>query len=256
MLPSAASTRGRGRRDGGFELPVLAPAALRRTPCLRVADFFPAVVAEDLYHELLDGVEYERVELADVTRQWRARRPLGDVYFGAMRRSPAWQTPTTVDAALAWFESDAFVIWLSETVGEQLSFLRPVTAYRMERGDRLCLHDDMSDPTHAVSIAYNLSRGWRPCWGGQTRFGEVTAVTPLETPPDCPIPLQRWHVANECQFVPEYNSLLVMRLDHRYAHGVAEVTVDRPRLALVGIYGRLATESTIPNAPHGEEEPS
>lgn len=248
MLPHAARTEGR------FDPPVLAAAALRHTPCLRVPGFLPAQVADDLHRELLDGVEYERVELADVTRQWRARRPLGDVYLGTMQRRPGWQTPPTVDAALAWFESDAFVTWLSRIAGEQLVFLRPVTAYRMQQGDRLCLHDDMSDPSHAVSIAYNLSRDWQPGWGGQTRFGEVTAVTPLETPPDCPIPLHEWHVANESRFVPEFNSLLVMRLDPRYAHGVAEVTVDRPRLAIIGIYGRL-DQSTVPSTT-SEEEPS
>jgi hypothetical protein len=248
MQPLAPETGTRGRGDEGSGLPVLAPADLRRNPCLRVRDLLPAEVADDLRTELLHGVEYERVELANVTRQWRARRPLGDVYFGPMCRIPGWQTPAAVDVALAWFASDGFVSWLSAVAGEQLIFLRPVTAYRMERGDRLCLHDDMSEPFHAVSIAYNLSRGWRPGWGGQTQFGEVTAVTPLETPPECPIPLQEWHVTKERRFAPEFNSLLIMALDHRYAHGVAEVTIDHPRLALVGIYGRPEPEPT-PSPP-------
>jgi Rps23 Pro-64 3,4-dihydroxylase Tpa1-like proline 4-hydroxylase len=60
----------------------------------------------------------------------------------------------------------------------------------------------------------------------------------LDTPPDAPFALQEWHVTNEQRFVPQFNSLLVMRLDTRYAHGVQEVTGDQPRLALVGIYGR------------------
>jgi hypothetical protein len=222
----------------GFAPSPLGPAALRRTPCIRVPDFLPREVAVDLRRELLHGLEYERVELGDITRQWRARRPLGDVYFGSMLRRPGWQTPASVVAALEWFESSAFLTWLSEVAGEDLAFLRPVTAYRMTRFDRLCLHDDMSDPDHAVSVAYNLSQEWRAEWGGATLFGEVAGVTALETPADSPIELRQWHIANEQRFVPEFNSLLVMRLDERYAHGVDEVTVDHPRLALVGIYGR------------------
>ena len=117
-------------------------------------------------------------------------------------------------------------------------FLRPPTAYRMDRGDRLCLHDDMSDPDHAISVAYNLSPGWRPELGGATMFGEVTAVTPLPTPADSPIDLRQWHIRDTRRFVPEFNSMLVMRLDVKYAHGVEEVLGGKPRFAIVGIYGR------------------
>lgn len=244
MQPPAAEAKDCGPRDDGFDLPALVPAALRQTPCIRVSNFFPPKVAQDLHKELLHGLVYERVELANVTWQWRARRPLGDVYFGAMERKPGWRTPKTVEAALTSFESPAFLAWLSAIAGEQIEFMRPVTAYRMGASDRLGLHDDMSDPDHAVSVAYNLSPGWRPGWGGETRFGEVTSVTPLDTPPDSPIALQQWNVINEQRFVPEFNSLLIMRLDHRYAHGVAEVTADQPRLALVGIYGRAAHTPT------------
>jgi hypothetical protein len=238
VQPHEAEIRDCGPSMDDFALPILAPAALLRTPCLRISGFFPHRVAEGLREELLHGLEYERVELGSITRQWRARRPLGDVYFGPILRKPSWRTPVAIQAALNRFESDSFICWLSELAGEGLDFLRPVTAYRMDRADRLCLHDDMSDPNHAVSVAYNLSAGWQPSWGGATMFGEVTAVTPLETPSDSPIELQQWHVTNEQRFVPEFNSLLVMRLDHRYAHGVEEVAADQPRLALVGIYGR------------------
>ncbi|MBI1758786.1 MAG: 2OG-Fe(II) oxygenase [Actinobacteria bacterium] len=238
MQPKTAGTRGGGRQKKGFSLPELASAALRQTPCLRVPSLLPIPVAEDLHDELLHGMEYERVELGDATRQWRAERPLGDVYFGAMRRKPGWRTPAAVEAVLVWFESDEFVSWLSDLAGERLGFLRPMTAYRMDTADRLGLHDDMSDPAHAVSVVYNLSAGWQPDWGGATVYGEVTGVTALATPAESPIELQRWRIGNERLFVPEFNSLLVMRLDRRYAHGVNEITGDRPRLALVGIYGR------------------
>ena len=108
----------------------------------------------------------------------------------------------------------------------------------LDRGDRICLHDDMSDPEHAVSVAYNLSREWTASDGGQTVFGDVIGVTPVDTPADAPFPLQQWHVRDERVFVPVFNSMLVMRLGARFAHGVSEVTSERSRLSLVAIYGR------------------
>lgn len=227
-----------GLRNGGFQLPETAPAVLLENPCIRISDALAPAAAEAIHLELSQGIEYEQVEIADVTRQWRAIRPVGDVYFGPMQRHPGWLTPPLADSVLTGFESDEFVGWLSEVAGEKLEFCRPVTAYRMGRGDRLCLHDDMSDPDHAVSIAYNCSADWDPQWGGGTRFGEVTDVIPLPTPPDSPIELQEWHVTNEQIFYPEFNSLLIMRLDFRFAHGVAEVTGPGSRYALVGIYAR------------------
>jgi 2OG-Fe(II) oxygenase superfamily len=219
-------------------LPAIAPAVLRVTPCLRVERFLPGEVAGDLHLELRDGLEYERVELGSLTRQWRAARPVGDAYFGPMLRKPGWVTPPTVQAALALFASHSFVEWLSLAAGEELAFLRPVTAYRLGRGDRICLHDDMSDPDHAVSVAFNLSARWQPEAGGATIFGDVASVTPTETPWDCPIELKNWEIVNERRFIPEFNSLLLMRLSREFAHGVEEVTGDQPRFSLVGIYGR------------------
>lgn len=194
--------------------------------------------ARETHRELVHGIQYERVELGGITRQWRAVRPVGDVYFGSMIRAADWVTPPVVAEVLAGFEDPGFISWLSALAGEELAFLRPVTAYRMGQGDRLCLHDDMSDPDHAVSVAYNLTPEWGAGWGGETRFGRVVDVTPLPTPADSPIDLQEWHIRDEQRFPPQYNSMLVMRLDFQYAHGVAEVLVPQQRHALVGIYGR------------------
>lgn len=220
-----------------FPLPAADPAGLQTDPCVRFGSFLPDDAARGLRAEVVEGLEYERVEIGAVTRQWRARRPTGDGYFGPMVRRSGWVTPPSVSAALGLFESVAFVEWLSALVGSRLRFLRPPTAYRLGRGDRICLHDDMSDPDHAVSVAYNLSIDWDPEWGGITRFGDVESVTPIETPPDSPIDLQEWRVRNERRFIPEFNSLLVMRLGFDFAHGVDEVVGEASRHALVGIYG-------------------
>jgi hypothetical protein len=219
-------------------LPTVDEGWLRRRPCIRLSDFLPPAVAEAVELEVASGLVYERVELGGVTAQWRAMRPLGDVYFGPMKRRAGWVTPGVVAEALAFFESAEFVAWLSKVAGEQLRFLRPVTAYRLSRGDRICLHDDMSEPDHAVSVAYNLSRAWAPEAGGQTIFGHVKGTTPLPTPVDSPIPLRRWEITDTLRFAPQFNSLLIMRLGEEFAHGVEPVTGHRVRFSLVGIYGR------------------
>lgn len=223
-------------------LPDLGVAGPRSTPFLRVPDFFADDVAGEIHRELRDGIQYERVELGDVTRQWRAARPVGGVYFDPMLRLPGWRSSSVATAAIDWFDSDQFISWLSGVAGEPLMFLRPVTAYRMSKGDRLCLHDDMSAPEHAVSVAYNLSPDWRPEWGGATLFGDVTGTTDLPTPADSPIGLRQWHIINERRYHPLFNSLIVMQLSTRYAHGVDEVLECNSRFALVGIYGREAPD--------------
>lgn len=221
----------------------LLTSVLRETPCLRIDQFLPVDDAHELLRELSGGLEYERVELGSMTRQWRAVRPVGDGYFGPMTRRQGWESTPTARDALAYFDSAAFVDWLSGIAGEELEFLRPVTAYRLDRGDRICLHDDMSDSGHAVSVAYNLSADWLPGYGGATVFGDVVSVTPVDAPWDCPIDLNRWEITNERRFVPEFNSLMIMRLGTEFAHGVEEVTVDIPRFSLIGIYGRARPAS-------------
>lgn len=238
MPPSSVGSQDRGPRLDEITLPKVEPAALSRTPCIRIPDLLPADLAGLVRQEVLDGLVYERVTLGDVTRQSRAVRPLGDVYFGPMQRRDGWQTPVAVERLLDWFDSPAFVAWLSEIAGEVLISLRPVTAYRLDRDDRICLHDDMSDPSHAVSVAYNLSRPWHSGFGGSTVFGAVTDVTPLPTPADSPIELNQWSIATPQYFPPIFNSLLIMKLGAEFAHGVEPVTADVPRVSLVGIYGR------------------
>ncbi|MGE0795699.1 MAG: 2OG-Fe(II) oxygenase [Acidimicrobiia bacterium] len=223
---------------GEIAFPSLGCVTLDDDPFLRFANFLPDSLAGAVEEELREGIDYERVELSDVTLQWRARRPVGGVYRGPMIRRPGWSSSALAEVGMSVLDSDVFVAWLSKLADEPLTFLRPATAYRMVAGDRLCLHDDMSDPQHAVSVAYNLSAQWRPEWGGATRFGSVTGSAPLPTPADCPIKLTEWRVTDERRFAPQFNSLVVMKLDERYAHGVAEITGPAARYALVGIYGR------------------
>lgn len=119
-----------------------------------------------------------------------------------------------------------------------MSFLRPPTPYRLDPGDRICLHDDMSDPTHAVSVALNLTPGWCQGDGGETRVGLVTGKLAVPTPIDCPTDLYQWQVASDNKLLaPNFNSILVLRLSSEFAHGVEPVRGKKSRYSVTTIYG-------------------
>jgi hypothetical protein len=205
----------------------------------RVENFFRQDVAQALLRFLAQVVEYERVEYGDLTRQWRGRRPVGEEYFGPLVSRNGHERDPVALEALAVFESAWFLGWLSELIGNDLCFLRPPTPYRLDPGDRICLHDDMSDPSHAVSVALNLTAGWREGDGGETRVGQVTGKQPVPTPADCPIDLYQWEVAPDNQlFAPVFNSILVLRLGYEFAHAVEPVRGNQSRYSVTTIYGR------------------
>lgn len=213
--------------------------ALATRSWIRVADFFTPEAADALATELAQGLEYERVEYGDLTCLWRGRRPVGDSYFGPLLVRSGWQTTATAAAALRVFESSWFVRWLSAVAGIELRFLRPPTPYRLSQGDRICLHDDMSDPEHAVSVACNLTGGWAQGMGGETIVGRVSGTHRAPTPANCPIELQEWRIHPGGDVLPpQFNSLLVLRLSEEYAHGVKEVRGRGCRYSITTIYGR------------------
>lgn len=206
---------------------------------VRIENFFRQDVAQSLLQFLSLGLEYERVEYGDLTRQWRGRRPVGEEYFGSLVLRGGQQPDPVALEALEVFESAWFLSWLSELVDVDVCFLRPPTPYRLDPGDRVCLHDDMSDPSHAVSVALNLTHDWRAGDGGETRVGRVTGKQPVPTPADCPIDLHEWKVAPDSQlYPPVFNSILVLRLGHEFAHAVEPVRGNQSRYSVTTIYGR------------------
>lgn len=209
-----------------------------RQPVVRVENFFRHDAAEALLRFLAQAVDYERVEYGDLTRLWRARRPLGEEYFGSLVTLGGQAPDPLATEALAVFESEWFLKWLAWLTGIEVCFLRPPTPYRLDPGDRICLHDDMSDPTHAVSVALNLTPDWRTGDGGETRVGRVTGKYAAPTPPDCPIDLYQWEVAPDSQVLaPVFNSILVLRLGHEFAHAVEPVHGQDSRYSVTTIYG-------------------
>ncbi|MDP4500507.1 2OG-Fe(II) oxygenase [Nonomuraea turcica] len=230
----------RGPRLVGEGVDRVQPGALRDRAFLRVTDFLVPEAAEALCHELETHLEYERVEYGELTRLWRGARPVGDPYFGPLLRKPAAATNDLAYEALTVFESPWFIEWLSAVTDTEVCFLRPPTAYRLEAGDRICLHDDMTNPVHAFSVAYNLTPGWRQGQGGETRVGRVVRKRPAPTPPDCPIDLHYWEVRPDAEILtPIFNSILLIKLSTEYAHSVEPVS-GAPRHSITTIYGRSA----------------
>jgi hypothetical protein len=108
----------------------------------------------------------------------------------------------------------------------------------MGRGDRICLHDDLSDPVHRVAIILNLSKNWRRSFGGNTIVGPVARIEDLPTPAEIPFQLKRWFLTPyRSVLTPRFNSLLVIAIEKGLAHGVSRVLVNRERLSLVSIFG-------------------
>lgn len=207
---------------------------------VKFTNFLQPDVAKAVHYELHDGLKYERVDYAGLSRQWRAERQLGDVYFGSLQTHEGWQTSEVVQACYDLFAHSWFEDLLSRLMGCPIVFLRPATPYRLEYDDRICLHDDLSDPCHHVSVVLGFTKDWRREYGGNTVIGEVTRIEDLPTPPEIPFQLRRWYLGrSRAVLMPEFNALTVMRLAPGLAHGVTPVRAHRVRLSLVSIYGSL-----------------
>lgn len=205
----------------------------------RFSNFLKPEVAEAVYQELSRGLRYERVDIAGITRLWRGERETGDAYFGLLLTQDGWHRSEAVQACYDLFAHPWLESVLSRIMGSPISFMRPATPYRMERGDRICMHDDLSDPLHRVAIVLNLSKNWQRTYGGNTIVGPVKRIEELPTPVEIPFQLQRWFLApSKSVLTPRFNSLLVVAIEKGVAHGVTPIQADYPRLSLVSIYGR------------------
>jgi hypothetical protein len=197
--------------------------------------FLESSFAHALADVLLERLKYERVEYSDVTRLWRGERELGDAYFGSLQ----WKGEPPSEAARCeeLFGSPWFTELLGDMAGAPVRLARPPSPYLLLAGDRICLHDDMSDPDHCLSVTLGLCRDWTEADGGDTVVGEVASIEDLPTPDDVPFQLRRWTLTNGgIRLRPDFNVVTVLRLSPSLAHGVNPVLTDKPRLSLVALY--------------------
>ncbi len=199
--------------------------------------------ASELADALLERLLFERVELGGITELWRGERTLGDAYFGQLQ----WrERPAPEAAALdALLDGDWARALVSRVAGEPLQLMRPGTPYLMKQGDRICLHDDMSDPDHRLALVLNLTRGWTRQDGGLTLVGQVASVEPIPTPPEVPFQLKRWSLKEgHAELVPTFNTLTLIRTDLALAHGVSPIiSAEKSRLSIVALYGSAWAQS-------------
>lgn len=221
---------------------------LGRCRYARFGNFLKPEVAEAVHNELARGLRYERVDIGGITQLWRGQRELGDAYFGELLTRTSWRRSAAVQACYDLFSHPWLESVLSRLMGTPISFMRPATPYRMGDGDRICLHDDLSDPAHRVAVVLNLSKDWRRDFGGNTIVGQVSRIEDLPTPAEVPFQLRRWYLTRfRSVLTPRFNSLLVIAIEKGMAHGVTPVKVARPRLSLVSIFGHAGATAFAPD---------
>lgn len=212
-----------------------------RRPAMGIRNFLREDIAEALYRELLDGVIYEHIDLGGLTRLWRGQRELGKTYTGDLITHVGWETPPIVKICYELFSSPGFINLVSYLAGTPLYFLRPATPYRFEYKDKLCLHDDLSDPRHSFEVVINLTKSWIRSWGGLSLIGKIKRRELVPTPDDVPFQLQKLILDRSRPYTlstPRFNTLVIIRLDDDQAHGVTEIKVqDHSRIVLACIYG-------------------
>jgi hypothetical protein len=222
---------------------IAAPRRLEASPpvgnaaFLRIENFLTLDAAEALHNELVNGLCYERVQIGESTRQWRAEREPGNGHGGKLLTRPGWHTPEIVEECYAFFSSSWFEASVSRLLGRDVVCARSATPYRMTNGDAICAHDDMTDERHAASIVINLTKDWRREYGGNTVIGPVIRVEALPEDPFFPYPMQRLRLSHRRSVLtPRYNSMTVLRLAHGLAHRVTPVRGDGVRYSLTCMF--------------------
>jgi SM-20-related protein len=131
---------------------------------------------------------------------------------GTNKRAP--HTPLIASFEL-FLSSGIFIEFARLVTGENDIVRAEANATCFRAGQFLAAHDDSAASTRRVAFVVNLSRSWRPEWGGLLEF-----ISPSG------------HI--EEAFVPFFNSLNLFRVPQ--AHAVSCVTpfASGPRLAISG----------------------
>lgn len=197
---------------------------------LRIDNFLVSSIAEAAYEELSDKNKFEKINVThSSTPNLKS--------FGAVRIREGLRPSKLVQSCFDLFTHPWFEELVSWLVGEQVRCLRPPRAYRLSRGDRLEVHDDLFDYRHRVSVVLSFAKGWRRSYGGNTLIGQAAKV---EEPQVSSARSCRWVLsASNAVLTPRFNSLIIIPLRSDLAHAVTTVKVDLPRLSIASIYGKL-----------------
>jgi hypothetical protein len=197
---------------------------------LRIDSFLTRDTVEAVYEELSADDKFERID--DARNGAPSLRN-----FGALQVREGCHASEPVRSCFGLFTHPWFEDLISRLVGERVCCLRPPRAYRLSRGDRLEVHDDLFDHRHRASVVLSFAKGWRRSYGGNTLIGQAAKVEEpmVSSPRSC-----RWVLgASNAVLTPRFNSLIIIPLRPDLAHAVTTVKADLPRISIASIYGKL-----------------
>jgi SM-20-related protein len=213
---------------------------LRTQSRVQIPDFLQPEAAEALANELAERVPWQFAERSGGVSRVSARGDYPDdaAYRRALERSydeadsgyrfaydsymlvkaakEGWDRALAVNRLLPFFNSPEFLAFVRHLTGESSITRINGQCTRYRRGHFLMPHDDQ-DTQEGRRYAYviNLSRDWRPEWGGQLQFlGTDDAVTQT--------------------FLPRWNSLSLFRVPQRHQVTLVAPWAARARHAITG----------------------
>lgn len=207
---------------------------------VRVLDFLDVEVAEAAYIELMEDQHYARTD-----RSTRGNTSTG--YRLGILKSTFQKLSPNVQMCCDLLTSANFLSWLSRLSGQPLQVSKPPTLFRMERGDRIERHDDVSDhPLNRLSAVLHLSKNWKSSFGGNTVLGVVKRIDSVRLGE---YRGQSWVLSGKhSTLTPVFNSLNVIALKPGMAHGVTSIKVEACRVSIVCLYAAItegADNSTV-----------
>ncbi len=209
---------------------------------ISLPNFLNLEYAESCYKDLTENILYEDHIYGDLTHIKTAKKNIGEVYKKGFKRKDVTSSHINKSNLIYdLFESDYFIEFVSEIVEEPLYSLRPVSPYKFQDGDYLCLHDDMSHPNHAYEVVLNLTKDWKKEFGGYSIGGYIKNRSIAPTPEFYPFFLEELILDESKEnysILPEFNKLTILKLSDKLCHGTTKVTTtDNIRIVLACIYG-------------------
>jgi Rps23 Pro-64 3,4-dihydroxylase Tpa1-like proline 4-hydroxylase len=220
-------------------------SAFRTAGRLHIPDFLDPEGAEALHHHLLQEVEwsyflFSRNHLWEVPPEKRSLyspeqdRALAELAHSAGREGYAFLYETNRlttrrdDGALqraqpdgllktfgAFLNSPSFIDFVRRlTAAGDIEWVE-ATATRFREGHFLAFHDDSCTGSRRIAYVINLTREWRPEWGGLLEFMSSTG-----------------HIAEA--YVPRFNSLNIFQVPMAHAVSCVSPSAGGPRLAISG----------------------
>lgn len=139
-----------------------------------------------------------------------------DCYMLAKAGHAGWDPELLVHGVLRFFNTAQYIGFARLLSGDSAITRVSAQCTRFRAGQFLMPHED-EEVTEGRRYAYvlNLSRGWRPDWGGQLQFLDEQGAV-LET------------------FVPRWNSLSLFRVPQRHQVTLVSPWAEWPRYAITG----------------------